>query len=98
MVKYTKGYLSRLEDLVTESGYFVRYERGNFKSGYCVLKESQLILINNFLPLEGRVNCMLELVAALPVNASLLSEKSLKLYRQLMHKEAEPEISFSQTP
>jgi hypothetical protein len=83
MVKYTKGYLSKLEDLVSEGGYIVRYERGNFKSGYCILKDSKIVLINNFLPLEGRINCMLDLARMLDLADEKLSDKSRKLRKEL---------------
>jgi hypothetical protein len=84
MQKPSKAYLSKLEDLVSEGGFMVRYERGNFKSGYCVLKENKLILINNFLPLEGRINCMIDLVRTLPLDEAALSEKNRKLRHDLL--------------
>lgn len=95
MLKYTKSYLSKLEDLVTEGGYLVRYERGNFKSGYCILKDHKMVLINNFLPLEGRVNCMFELAKLLPLDESALTDKSTKLFHDIRSpKLPAPEISF----
>ena len=33
MIKYTNQYLTKLEDMIAESDYFLRYEKGNFKSG-----------------------------------------------------------------
>ncbi len=95
MVKYTKAFLSKLEDLVAEGGYIVRYERGNFKSGYCILKDNKMVLINNFLPLEGRVNCMFELARVLPLETELLSAKSLRLLHEIRTpQQALTEISF----
>jgi hypothetical protein len=83
MARLTKGYLSKLEDLVSEGGYIVRYERGNFKSGYCILKENRLVLINNFLPLDGRINTMMELAVNLELEEEQLSEKSRKLLSEI---------------
>jgi hypothetical protein len=94
-MKFTKANLSKLEDLLSESGYMIRYERGNFKSGYCILKENRLVLVNNFLPLEGRINCLLELTRLLPVEAHLLTAKSLKLFQEIQKNAVElPEIPF----
>ena len=84
MVKFTKGYLTKLEDVVSEGGYIVRYERGNFKSGFCILKETRLVLINNFLPLEGRIQCMLDLVAQLELDEELMTEKSRRLRGEIL--------------
>lgn len=83
MVKFTKSYLTKLEDVVSEGGFIVRYERGNFKSGFCVLKETKLVLINNFLPIEGRVNCLLDLVFQLELDEELMTEKSKKLRAEI---------------
>ena len=83
MVKFTKGYLTKLEDIVSEGGYIVRYERGNFKSGFCILKETRLVLINNFLPLEGRIQCMLDLVVQLELDEESMTEKSRKLRAEI---------------
>lgn len=83
MVKFTKSYLTKLEDVVSEGGFIVRYERGNFKSGFCVLKETKLVLINNFLPIEGRVNCLLDLVFQLELDEELMTGKSKKLRAEI---------------
>lgn len=91
-MKITKGVLSKLEDLITEGGYVVRYEKGNFKSGYCVLKETKLVLINNFLPLEGKANCLLELLPQLELKREDWSERSQKFWEQI--KTSQIEIPF----
>ncbi len=96
MARNTKSYLSKLEDLVSEGGYVVRYERGNFKSGYCVLKENRLVLINNFLPLDGRISTMTELAVLLPLEESNMSDKSLKILAEIRLEKgpSQGEISF----
>jgi hypothetical protein len=38
--------LSELELLAVKCGISIRYEKGNFDGGYCVLKEERLIVIN----------------------------------------------------
>jgi len=35
-----------LEQLASKSGIAVRYEKGDFEGGYCVLKEERLIVVN----------------------------------------------------
>lgn len=44
--KELEKILEELRQLVTEMGATVRFEKGDFKGGYCVLKESKLIIIN----------------------------------------------------
>lgn len=91
-MKINKGFLSRLEDLIVEGGYVVRYEKGNFKSGYCILKETRLVLINNFLPLDGKVSCLMELITQLELKREDWSERSQKFWEQL--KLSQIEIPF----
>lgn len=75
----------------------MRYERGNFKSGYCILRENRLVLINNFLPLEGRINTMMELAVTLRLEESALSEKSRKLLNEIrvVKSPVQAEIPFN---
>jgi hypothetical protein len=96
MARLTKGFLSKIEDLVSEGGYIVRYERGNFKSGYCILKENRLVLINNFLPLDGRINTMMDLAVNLELEEEKLSDKSRKLLAEIRAEKSpvQAEIPF----
>ncbi|HZW38160.1 MAG TPA: hypothetical protein VFF33_02575 [Ignavibacteriaceae bacterium] len=38
--------LQDLKELATQLGAEVRFEKGDFKGGYCLLKESKVIVIN----------------------------------------------------
>jgi|GEM_PF-304848 len=42
-----KQILAELEEIVERLGYKTRYEKGNFEGGYCVLKETRFIVVNN---------------------------------------------------
>ena len=79
MLKYNKPFLEKVENLLTVSGYELRYEKGNFNAGYCVLKSSKVIVINKYFTLEGRINCLAELVKVLSIDKSLLDEKQVAL-------------------
>jgi len=85
-MKYTQTTLDKLEAIVEEAGYVLRYERGTFQSGYCVLEEKKVVVLNKFLQTEGRINTMLDLIPQLEINAELLSEESKKLYADLVSK------------
>ena len=85
-MKYTQHTLDKLESIVEEAGYLLRYERGTFQSGYCVLEEKKVVVLNKFLQTEGRINTMLDLIPQLEINAELLSEESKKLYTELVSK------------
>ena len=85
-MKYTQNTLDKLETVVEESGYVLRYERGNFQSGYCILESKKVVVLNKFLQTEGRINTMLDLIPQLEINQELLSEESKKLYADIISK------------
>jgi len=87
MIKYTNQFLTKLEDLVAESDYILRYEKGNFKSGYCLLKEQKIMIVNKFFTMEGKINALLDILKNLELDTTRFSEKSLKLYEELLQAE-----------
>jgi hypothetical protein len=87
MVKYTNQFLVKLEDLIAESDYFLRYEKGNFKSGYCLLRDQKIIIVNKFFTTEGKINIILEILRTVALDTSKFSEKNLKLYEELSQEE-----------
>jgi hypothetical protein len=82
-IKYTAQYLHKLEDMFAESDYILRYEKGNFKSGYCVLKDAKVVIINKYFTSEGKINCLIEIARNVEINVSAFSERSKKLYQEL---------------
>lgn len=87
MIKYTTGFLTKLEDLISESDYALRYEKGNFKSGYCLLKEQKIMIVNKFYTTEGKINALMDILKIIPLDTSRFTEKSLKLYEELTQTE-----------
>ena len=87
MVKYTNQFLAKLEDLIAESDYVLRYEKGNFKSGYCLLRDQKIMIINKFFDTEGKINVLLEILKNVTLDTSKFSEKNLKLYEELTQEE-----------
>ncbi len=84
-LKYSKYNLKKLEQLLQELEYTIRYERGNFQSGYCLVENRKVAVINKFYDTEGRMNCLLEIIgtfseADLPES---LSPAGRKLFQQL---------------
>lgn len=88
MIKYTVQFLTKLEDMLAESDYTLRYEKGNFKSGYCLLKEQKIIIVNKFYTTEGKINALLEILKGVKLDGTRFTEKSQKLYEELSHQTA----------
>ena len=87
MIKYTSQFLAKLEDLIAESDYILRYEKGNFKAGYCLLREQKIMIINKFFTMEGKINALLDILKTVPLETAKFSEKNLKLYEELSKSE-----------
>jgi hypothetical protein len=83
MIKYTPQFLLKLEDMIAESDYTLRYEKGNFKSGYCLLKEQKIMIINKFFTTEGKINALLDILKGVQLDPTRFTEKSQKLYDEL---------------
>lgn len=82
-MKYTQNTLDRLEDILGESNYTVRYERGTFQSGYCILEQKRVVVLNKFLNTEGRINTLIELIPQLNIDFDKLTLESQKLYEEV---------------
>ena len=87
MLKYTLSTLNRLQDLVKESGYILRYEKGSFKSGYCVLQDKKILVVNKYFETEARITCLLEILPLLQINKSGLSEANRKFLERISQSE-----------
>lgn len=87
MIKYTNQFLTKLEEMIAESDYILRYEKGNFKSGYCLLREQKIMIINKFFATEGKINALLDILKGISLDTARFTEKSLKLYQELSQTE-----------
>ena len=83
MIKYTKHTLKKVEELFNSIKYTIRYERGNFQSGYCIVENKRIAVINKFYDAEARINCLIEILGNVEVDPETLEEKEQKLYGQL---------------
>lgn len=87
-MKFTQNTLDKIERIVEECSYVIRYERGNFQSGYCILQAKRVVVLNKFLQTEGRINTLIDLIPQLDINFDALTLESQKLYTELMAVEA----------
>ena len=88
MMKYTPATLNKLEKLLAEASYVIRYERGTFQSGYCILEAKKVVVLNKFLDAEARINILTELIPELTVNLDDLTHGSQKMYEDIIKKSA----------
>ena len=79
MFRYTPTTLQKFEQLFREAQYVVRYEKGNFKAGYCILQDKKVVVINKYFDTESRINSLLEILSQIELDESKLSDQSLEL-------------------
>jgi len=80
---YTAHTLEKLELLLKSAGYRVRYEKGNFKTGACMLLSSKIVVINKFSNLESKIQSIVELLSELEIEHKLLDEKQIAFLHQI---------------
>jgi len=85
-MKFTQAYLDKLGNILGESDYTVRYERGTFQSGWCLLEQKRIVVLNKFLDIEGKINTLLDLIPQLQIDFDKLTHESQKLYEEVMKK------------
>lgn len=83
MFKYTTNTLNKLEDLFKAGDYIVRYERGNFQAGYCILQDKKVVVVNKYYTTEARINCLVDILQELEINEGLFDEKQIELMKKV---------------
>ncbi len=74
-LSYTQHTLEKLESLLKSLGFKLRYEKGNFKTGSCVLENNRFILVNKYSNLESKINALADLLQRSETDDTLLEDK-----------------------
>ncbi|MFD1771012.1 hypothetical protein [Sphingobacterium suaedae] len=88
MIAFTQHNLGKLEDLFDVLGYRIRYEKGSFRTGACVLQNKKVIVVNKFSNLEVRIQSLIQLLRDMDVDINLLDDKKREFYKFLKKEEA----------
>ena len=87
MIKYNTAFQKKIEDILGEGGYIVRYEKGSFNSGFCVLEKKRVVVINKFHAIDSKINSLIEILGIVDLEMGGLSDASLKLLNELTQKQ-----------
>ncbi len=88
-VSFTNHTLEKVEVLLNELGFKVRYEKANFKTGFCLIENSKIVMVNKFSNLESKIVSLIELLKNLDASESKLSEKQKAFYYALKQTKLE---------
>lgn len=83
MNKSSPTYLKKIEQLYKENGFRLRYEKGSFKPGHCLLLDQQVVVVNKFYTVETKVSALSDLARELEWNDALLSSDSKKTLSEI---------------
>ena len=87
-MKFTQATLDKIEAILDEAEYVLRYERGNFQSGYCILEQKKVVVLNKFLQLEGRISTLIDLIPQLKVDPEIFSPEVRRTYNDVLERHA----------
>lgn len=85
--RYNQSTLSILESIMKSNKYIVRYEKGSFQSGYCILENKRVAVINKFYDTEARINALVEIMQQIELTGDDLDEKQMEIFNKVaQHK------------
>ena len=73
----------KLHDILLAQGFTIRYEKGNFKGGHCVVMEQRVIIINKFYPMESKVQTLMDIIREIDIEEEQLEPEQLKTLQKL---------------
>jgi len=82
-MNFTKHNLKKVEDLLQSQGYIVRYEKGNFQSGYCIVENRNIAIVNKFYDTEARINTLIDILMTISIEEALMDDKQKSLYQKI---------------
>jgi hypothetical protein len=82
--KYTSSTQKSLEKIFRECGYSIRYERGNFHAGHCILEKKKVVVINKFYDTESRITVLSEILSQIQLRPDKLSPESRELTEKIL--------------
>ncbi len=86
-IKYTGKTLKKLEQIIEDGKYILRYEKGHFNSGYCILEDKKIVVVKKFLELEGKINTLLDIIPGLEIEVDDVQEDLQDFYTQIVSEE-----------
>lgn len=83
----SKGSLKKFEQIFHQLGYRIIYEKGSFKSGYCLVRDKKMVVINKFFDTDGRFETLLSIIGQLDFDFQKLDAKQVAFLQQHYSKE-----------
>ena len=82
-IKLTKQFQNKLESILISQDYKVRFEKGNFKSGYCMINKNKIVIINKYFTIEGKINSLIEIINKINIQEKKCTNDQIKLIKRI---------------
>ena len=82
-LKLTKIFQVKLENILESQEYKIRFEKGNFKSGYCIIKDKKVVIINKYFSLEGKINALIEIIKSIEISKQLCTKNDIIILKKI---------------
>ena len=82
-LKITKKFQLKLENILESQEYKIRFEKGNFKSGYCIIKDKKVAIINKYFSLEGKINTLIEIIKSIEISKKLCTKNDIIILKKI---------------
>jgi len=93
-IKYNKSTLLKIEQLFKDLDYTIRYEKGQFQSGYCIIHQKKIVVINKFFDIKGRIENLMDILNDITYGLDPIPE-SLQDFTEILQKRPETETEAS---
>ncbi len=84
MLPFTQSSLTKLEEFFKEQGYKVKYEKGSFRTGACMLQTTKVVVVNKFSNLEIKIQSLWNILLDIEIDSEAISEKLLPIYEEVL--------------
>ena len=82
--KITKQFQNKLESILISQDYKVRFEKGNFKSGYCLINKNKIAIINKYFTIEGKINSLVEIINKIEIDYKNCDAHQIKILKKII--------------
>ena len=97
-MRYNQSTLKKLEELFGELQYTVRYEKGHFQSGYCIVEQRRIAVINKFFDTEARIHCLLDILSNIAFDPHQLPEEMRAFHQKIQKKNSALDAMAGEPP
>ncbi|HMQ08483.1 MAG TPA: hypothetical protein PKC30_14375 [Saprospiraceae bacterium] len=84
--------LKQLENIFQELGYRIRYEKGHFQSGYCLIENRKMVVINKYFDRQGRIESLKEILKTLVIDFEQLTVKNIRNFERYLKTESKLQV------